>query len=168
MKIYFARGDGKSRYTYERVKRLMWEDKILHNAVAHFGADNQLNKLTEEAGELLVAVAHWRIGKDSASHVAEEIADTLIMLKQAAIILDIEANVEKWHMDKLCALEKRVGGMAMDKKDKPRAIRLGESNHDGVWYKCPVCGKEFSEWQVPVGSCSCPYCNRELRLNTYG
>ena len=110
MRVVCARGDGKSRYTYERVKRLMWEDKILHKAVEHFGADHQLNKLTEEVGELLVAVAHWRIGKDSANHVAEEIADSIIMLKQAAIILDIEADVEQWQMDKLCALEKRVGG----------------------------------------------------------
>ena len=88
----------------------IYEDKILHAAVEHFGADHQLNKLTEEIGELLVAVAHWRIGKDSANHVAEEIADTLIMLKQAAMIVGVEADVELWHMDKLCALEKRVGG----------------------------------------------------------
>ena len=73
----------------------LYEDKILHKAVEHFGADHQLNKLTEEVGELLVAVAHWRIGKDSANHVAEEIADSFIMLKQAAIILDIEAD----HLD---------------------------------------------------------------------
>ena len=45
----------------------LYEDKILHKAVEHFGADHQLNKLTEEVGELLVAVAHWRIGKDSAN-----------------------------------------------------------------------------------------------------
>lgn len=88
----------------------MYEDKVLHKAVEHFGADNQLNKLTEEVGELLVAVAHWRIGKDTAGHVAEEIADTIIMLKQAAIILDIGADVEQWRMDKLAALAKRVGG----------------------------------------------------------
>lgn len=110
MRVVCARGNGKSRYTYERIRSIVYEDKILHKAVEHFGADNQLNKLTEEVGELLVAVAHWRIGKDRASHVAEEIADSIIMLKQAAIILDIEADVEQWRMDKLAALEKRVGG----------------------------------------------------------
>lgn len=89
----------------------MYEDKVLHKAVEHFGADSQLNKLTEEVGELLVAVAHWRIGKDTANHVAEEIADSIIMLKQAVIILGIEADVEQWHMDKLAALEKKVGGV---------------------------------------------------------
>lgn len=88
----------------------MYEDKILNRAIEYFGAEYQLNKLTEEIGELLVAVAHWRIGKDSANHVAEEIADSMIMLKQAAKIIGVESDVEQWHMDKLCALEKRVGG----------------------------------------------------------
>lgn len=89
----------------------MYEDKILNRAIEYFGAECQLNKLTEEIGELLVAVAHWRIGKDSANHVAEEIADSMIMLKQAAKIIGVESDVEQWHMDKLCALEKRVGGL---------------------------------------------------------
>ena len=88
----------------------MFEDKVLHKAIDYFGAEHQLNKLTEEIGEVLVAVAHWRIGKDSANHVAEEIADAIIMLKQTAMIVGVEADVEQWYMDKLCALEKRVGG----------------------------------------------------------
>lgn len=37
------------------------------------------------------------------------------------------------------------------------------ADHDGSWYKCPVCRKEFSEWEVPPKSRVCPICHKELR-----
>lgn len=89
----------------------MFEEKVLFSAVEYFGEENQLKKLTEEVGELLVAVAHWRDNRDSASHVAEEIADVTIMLRQLAIIIAGENDVERWMMYKLDDLAKRIGGV---------------------------------------------------------
>ena len=52
----------------------------------------------------------------------------------------------------------------MDKREKPRAEYLGWSNHDcEAWYRCPVCGKEFGSWSVPIGSKECPRCHTELK-----
>lgn len=50
----------------------------------HYGEENQLNKTTEEAGELVQAIAKYRNEptEENRTHLAEECADTLIMIQQ--------------------------------------------------------------------------------------
>lgn len=50
----------------------------------HYGTENQLNKTTEEAGELVQAIAKYRNepSEENREHLAEECADTLIMIQQ--------------------------------------------------------------------------------------
>jgi hypothetical protein len=55
---------------------------IYKEAVDHFGADRQLEQLEEELTELLLAVKHFRKGKDTEAHLVSEIADVKIMLWQ--------------------------------------------------------------------------------------
>lgn len=57
---------------------------ISKQALDHFGEINQLDKATEELGELIVALAKWRANR-SAEHaiaVIDEIADATIVLDQ--------------------------------------------------------------------------------------
>ena len=63
--------------THEQKKQCK---KIFNN----YGEEHQLNKLTEELGELIQAIAKYRSEptEENRKHFAEEMADVLIMLQQ--------------------------------------------------------------------------------------
>ena len=66
---------------------------ILEKAIKHYGTENQLGVLCEESAELIQAISKYKRYKDdieTKQHIAEEIADVLIMIDQAKIILDIK------------------------------------------------------------------------------
>lgn len=65
--------------------REMYWDKICFDAVARFGMENQKWVAVGEIGELLDAVADYRRGRCGKDHVAEELADVAVVLRQMII-----------------------------------------------------------------------------------
>ena len=56
--------------------------KELNSIFQHFGEDNQLDKMVEECKELIEAIEKYKDGKDSLTHVLEEIADVKVLATQ--------------------------------------------------------------------------------------
>lgn len=67
---------------------------IYKQALEHYGIENQENKAIEEMAELIQAICKQ-------SNIAEEIADTQIMLDQLKIIYPHWADFEKIKLNRL-------------------------------------------------------------------
>lgn len=76
-------------------------------AIAYFyGTDNQLGQTTEEAAELIQAISKYNRApaggrSHEIDHIAEEIADVEIMLKQLKILLNLDEKVDVWKQAKI-------------------------------------------------------------------
>lgn len=81
---------------------------ICKEAIAAFGAKNQIKKCIEELGELSVALAHYEDGKDTLDHVAEEIADMEIMLQQMQLLFRCQSVVEAHRVNKMHRLREKI------------------------------------------------------------
>lgn len=82
---------------------------IYDHAIAYFGRDKQMRKVSEEAHELGLAVTHFVDCKVSARELAEEMADIKIMLKQLVIMFpSLEAEMEEATKRKLKRLAERT------------------------------------------------------------
>lgn len=81
---------------------------ILDEAIKHYGAENQINKCLEEVSEFQEALLKTMAGRDSKSHLAEEIADVKIMLTQMEKIFHIELDTEFYTKKKLERLAERI------------------------------------------------------------
>ena len=57
-------------------------DNLYKKCVEKWGLPKQLNQLTEECGELIVAVNHIRRGRITLDEFIEELADVQIMIEQ--------------------------------------------------------------------------------------
>ncbi len=81
---------------------------ILSKAVAKWGVDAQTNLAIEEMGELIVAINHYRRGREGAiDNVQEEIADVIIAMNQMKMMYGsdaVDAIIER----KTNRLEKRL------------------------------------------------------------
>lgn len=78
-------------------------------ALIKWGLDLQLNMCQEEAAELIMAINKLRRSKyRRKSAVAEEIADTYILIEQVILGLEIDKSVKKWKEIKLKRLERRL------------------------------------------------------------
>lgn len=94
------------------------EKKVFNEAIDTFGAANQLIVLFEEMSELQKAICKSiRYSKTwFLPQIEEEMADVIIMLDQAKMILGVDdENLEMWRMDKIVRLQERI--------DKRRAKR---------------------------------------------
>lgn len=87
--------------------------EILIKAIETYGPENQLSQATEECAEFIQAVNKWRRAKNltekasSMKHLAEEIADCMIMMEQARLI--VGGNfVDEYIERKLNRLAKRL------------------------------------------------------------
>lgn len=82
-----------------------YDAEMIKTAVQTYGTDAQLMQLQEECGELIVALSHFRRGRDGArEEVLQEIGDVMLMLAQAKYILG-DDNVDMACMascEKLC------------------------------------------------------------------
>ncbi len=87
----------------------MTENEIYDAALRKFGIDKQIEKMIEECGELIVALMHFKDGRQDVC-VHEEIADVYIVLKQIWKVFDEDGGVEMWKEMKLQSLEKRING----------------------------------------------------------
>ena len=86
--------------------------EILKKAIKHYGSQNQMMQTMEELSELSVAISkciRYPDDIESKQHITEEIADTLIMIDQLKIILDIKDYEINCYKDyKLNRLNKRI------------------------------------------------------------
>lgn len=86
----------------ERLKHILLE------AVAKWGVNAQTDMAIEEMGELIVAVNHYRRGREGAiDNVQEEIADVIIAMNQMKMMYGSDA-VDAIIEQKLNRLEKRL------------------------------------------------------------
>ena len=85
---------------------------ILEKAIRHYGVENQMAQSIEELAELIVAINKCLRYKDdieARNNLVEEVEDTLIMIDQLKIIMDIkDYELECYRQYKLERLEKRI------------------------------------------------------------
>lgn len=86
------------------------EREIYNKAIQKWGITPQLNMVTEECSELLVAINKHRRNpcEETENAIAGEMADVEIMLSQLKAIFRNEASVEKIKQIKLERLRERL------------------------------------------------------------
>ena len=67
-------------------------DKILKQAIEHYGTDIQLTVAIEELSELTKEICKSRRGSNNKSELLEEIADCYIILEELQIIYNIDST----------------------------------------------------------------------------
>lgn len=82
--------------------------KIYADAIAHYGAQNQMIVAIEELSEVQKEVCKYLRGQGNAGHLAEEIADATIMLEQLTIIFGIRSRVGEFVDQKTKRLKERM------------------------------------------------------------
>ena len=86
-----------------------YENDVMTKAIKRYGSKAQLDKAIEEAGELIVAIAHYRCDKATDFDVLDECADNIVMAHQVATILGYtEDELEKMIAQKLDRLHERM------------------------------------------------------------
>ena len=89
-------------------------ERIIKEAVEHYGEDAQILKLVEECGELSTAAMHYRDRKAPVEDFIDELADVQIMIWQMGIVLERQAGTSRYDMsqkvaEKLDRLKERIG-----------------------------------------------------------
>lgn len=92
---------GQEKYSSEFRKALY------RTLIEEHGEDTQLCVVSEECGELITALSHWRRGRISREAVLRELADVSIMVEQATLIMTEGAAMKPEDaldekLDKLC------------------------------------------------------------------
>lgn len=83
------------------------EDNTLKTAMEKFTRESQYGMVNEECGELLAALNQFKRGRIPAIHVAEEIADVILMMAQLSKIIG-EQEVQNWLDMKVARFVQRV------------------------------------------------------------
>ena len=85
---------------------------ILEKAIKHYGVENQMMIACEESAELIQAISkciRYPDDIEARNNLVEEVEDTLIMIDQLKIIMDIkDYELECYRQYKLERLEKRI------------------------------------------------------------
>jgi NTP pyrophosphatase (non-canonical NTP hydrolase) len=84
--------------------------KLYTDAIAFYGADRQINKLTEECGELIKAINKFRLNpsEKTLKELCGEIADVEVALEQARIITGESRYIDAAKLGKQIRLRKRI------------------------------------------------------------
>ncbi len=87
----------------------MSNEELYRKSLEHFGPERQLDKVQEEAAELILAVQKWKYNPSAANrdNMHEEIADLEIVIAQLKLFL-AEPLIEKYRAEKLKRLAKIV------------------------------------------------------------
>lgn len=80
------------------------EKMIFRNAIQVFGRTAQCVVAIEELAELQKALTKFLRGKIDSENLAEEMADTGIMLDQITLIFDNRSAVDEWRTQKVARL----------------------------------------------------------------
>jgi predicted AAA+ superfamily ATPase len=83
------------------------EGSILRRALAVFGHESQWGMVVEETSELNAKINQHKRGRASVDQVAEEVADALLVLEQARMMVG-EARVDRIRKKKLEKLRQYV------------------------------------------------------------
>ena len=87
-------------------------DEICRAALEAFGAEVQMVMAIEEMSELTKELCKNGRGQENTTHIAEEIADVEIMLRQMVMLFDCAGQVETFRRYKLERLAERIKGAA--------------------------------------------------------
>lgn len=91
-------------------------DSILKGAISTYGSGAQINMVFEEMSELQKELCKHLRGKTDLDHIADEIADVQIMLRQMELLFDVEFLVSE-HIDmKVKRLAHRLDGKTLSNK----------------------------------------------------
>lgn len=83
-------------------------DEICRAALETFGKSSQMQVAIEEMSELTKELCKNGRGQENTTHIAEEIADVEIMLRQMVMLFDCAGQVETFHRYKLERLAERI------------------------------------------------------------
>ena len=86
--------------------------KTYTNAYIHFGEKNQLVVAIEELSECQKEICKVLRSKGDLEHLAEEIADAMIMLEQMQMYFGLEDKVNEYVDAKVLRLDRRLRGCA--------------------------------------------------------
>lgn len=99
-------------------------NEILEAAVAGYGAEHQMWKLVEELGELLTAIAKYKIAQMEGlvtyaviDNIAEEMGDVGIMMDQLRYIMRNTGLVEEFRQAKIKRLAERLNMMKEENEE---------------------------------------------------
>ena len=84
------------------------DNAICQAALEIFGADSQVMIAIEEMSELTKELCKNGRGQENTTHIAEEIADVEIMLRQMKMLFDCAGQVETFRQYKLERLAGRI------------------------------------------------------------
>lgn len=96
------------RRTLIEYRRSDDETVILKQALDTYGAEAQTLMMFEETAELQKELCKHARGRDNRDHIAEEIADVLIMLEQMMLLHDCEDAVIYFRRRKIKRLAERL------------------------------------------------------------
>lgn len=89
--------------------------KLYKKAINLWGEDLQYGMLCEECGELISALNHYRRGRVDRDDVLEEMADTIIMIKQILFMLELEEkDLEEMQIKKLNKMKSYIKEFEID------------------------------------------------------
>lgn len=83
---------------------------ILKKIISTHGENMQLAKTIEELNELSVVLSKFLGGDEQFDHMAEEIADVEIMLKQLKMMFNLRDDVKRWKKCKIQRLSDYLEG----------------------------------------------------------
>lgn len=86
----------------------MSEKELYQLALSKYGSEAQTVMVFEEMSELQKELCKHARGADNQEHIAEEIADVLIMLEQMMILHNCKDLVFRYKQEKKSRLEKRL------------------------------------------------------------
>lgn len=92
-------------------------EQLYLNALLAYGELNQMIVAVEEMAECIQAVCKILRGGEDYRHLAEEVADTDIMLEQIRMIHSLHDDVDAWKAEKLRRLEDRIRRTAYAEND---------------------------------------------------
>lgn len=104
--------------------------ELYRAAIKAWGAEAQTKMVFEEIAEFQEAICKCGRGRDTAEHVAEEIADVQIMLEQMAVLYGVENAVADYREIKLTRLASRVEKAEREKQEAEAHCRE---------CRCPSC-----------------------------
>lgn len=82
-------------------------EEIARQAVETWGHTAQIDMVIEECSELILALQHWKRGRNTAEEVASELADVSIMFEQARIMFGADV-VDEARRQKITRLVGRL------------------------------------------------------------
>ena len=78
--------------------------------IEHHGAQCQMIKAIEEAAEFIQALSKYINTGEGVAHLAEEVADMLIMAEQVIYMIDFQDEVKHWREMKYVRTIQKLSG----------------------------------------------------------